>query len=516
MKKNLQNISIRITLIILLINLTKNVNAQCVSSLYDDFETGLFSAPWLAGTGHTVTVNNSNPAEGVFSMNMTGTSAFYAGPNVQFTSSQPTSIEWWTKTNNTTVANGYFVVGDAATATNNGIVFCYFNSTSQLRFFNTAGYNYPIVVNTWYHIELKNINWTNKTFDIYINSVLWQTAFAFRTPASTDMTQVQLFNLNSATASYDKIVIGAVPPTLTVTSSSSSLCAGSSLTLTASGTSTSYAWSNSVSNGVGFTPTATAIYTVVGTGSNSCQSTATTAVNVNQSPTVTIAASATAICNGLNANLTANGASTYTWNTASNSTSISVNPSSNTNYTVIGTNSVGCTNSSTFSLIVNQNPTITATSNSSIICSGQSASLSANGANTYTWNTASTNTIISVTPSITTNYTVNGSSIAGCTNSFVITQSVSACTDIDQNNKGFAVLSVYPNPASDIVTFESAELQFESNCLIKLNDIIGREVGVYQFKGKINIDFTGLTKGIYIYQLYLNNKPLSNGKLILN
>ncbi|MDO8998737.1 MAG: T9SS type A sorting domain-containing protein [Bacteroidota bacterium] len=445
MRKNLQKITKQLILFVLLLSTVEITNAQCVSSFYDDFETGLFNPPWLIGTGYTVSVNNTAPAEGIYSMDMTGSGSFYAGPNVQFTSAQPTAIEWWAKTNNVSVANGYFVVGDANIATNNGIVFCYFNSTSGLRFFNTAGYNYPITVNTWYHIELKNINWTAKNFDIYINNVLWQTAFAFRTPASTDMTQLQVFNLSAATASYDKIVIGAAPPTVSVTNSSSTLCAGSSVTLTATGNATTYAWSSSVTNGVGFTPTATAIYTVVGTGSNSCQTSATTAVNVNQSPTVT------------------------------------------------------------------------AVSNTSILCTGQTATLTANGAITYTWNTASTNTTIAVTPSITSNYTVTGTDINGCLNAFVITQSVSACTGLDKLSKSDVSLNIYPNPAVDFVIIEAPELQYESNCELKITDVLGREVLALPLTdGKTEINIQNFNKGLYTIQLFNRNSLLSTNKLIVN
>ncbi|MDP1803186.1 MAG: T9SS type A sorting domain-containing protein [Bacteroidota bacterium] len=491
MIKNLLNLSKKTTLALILLCSATNIHSQCVQSFYDDFETGSFNPPWVAGTGHTVTINNTTPAEGAFSMDMTGLSAFYAGPNVQFASSQPTSIEWWTKTNNVTAANGYFIVGDANIASNNGIVFCYFNATSSLRFFNSAGYNYPITVNTWYHIELKNINWTAKTFDIYINNVIWQTAFAFRTPASTDMTQLHVFNLSSATSSYDKIVIGDVPPTLTVSNSSPTLCAGSTVTLTAAGNATAYVWSNSVTNAIGFTPTATAVYSVVATGSNSCQNSATTTVNVNQSPTVSIVPSNTAICDGTTATLTANGASTYTWNTTSNSQSIAINPTVTTNYTVSGTNTLGCEGTSTISLIVNQIPTVTATSNASIICTGQTASLTAGGAATYSWNTSSTNASIAVSPTTTTSYTVTGTT-NGCSNSFVITQSVSNCTGLYEKATLTSPFLVYPNPSNGIFIIKT-----ENSIDLTITDALGKIIRSVSLNNNEQLEVKGLANGLY-------------------
>ncbi len=499
MIKNLLDLPKKIAIVLLLLCSAITFHSQCVQSFYDDFETGSFNSPWLAGTGHTVTISNVTPAEGAFSMDMTGLSAFYAGPNVQFTSSQPTSMEWWAKTNNVTAANGYFVVGDANIASNNGIVFCYFNATSSLRFFNSAGYNYAITANTWYHIELKNINWTAKTFDIYINNVIWQTAFAFRSPASTDMTQLQVFNLSSATSSYDKIVIGNTLPTLTVSNSSPTLCAGSTVTLTAAGNATAYAWSSSVTNAVGFTPTATAIYTVVATGSNSCQNSATTTVNVNQSPTVSIVPSNTAICNGSTATLTANGAFTYTWNTPSNSLSIVVNPTVTTSYTVAGTNTLGCEGTSTISLIVNQIPTVTAISNASMICTGQTASLTAGGATTYSWNTSSTNTSIVVSPTTTTSYTVTGTA-NGCSNTFVITQTVSNCTGLYENEVLASSFLVYPNPNNGVFIIKT-----ENRVDLTITDALGRTVKSLTLNTNEQLEVAGLADGLYFITAQSSN-----------
>ncbi|GIV29918.1 MAG: hypothetical protein KatS3mg028_0984 [Bacteroidia bacterium] len=55
-------------------------------------------------------------------------------------------------------------------------------------------------------------------------------------------------------------------------------------------------------------------------------------------------------------------------------------------------------------------PTPTITVNSSTICSGQSATLIANGASSYTWNTGATTNSVIVTPTTNTSYTVSGGS----------------------------------------------------------------------------------------------------------
>jgi hypothetical protein len=55
--------------------------------------------------------------------------------------------------------------------------------------------------------------------------------------------------------------------------------------------------------------------------------------------------------------------------------------------------------------------------NSPTICIGQTATLIASGASTYTWNTGATTGVIAVTPSTNTNYSVTGNA-SGCANTF--------------------------------------------------------------------------------------------------
>jgi len=66
------------------------------------------------------------------------------------------------------------------------------------------------------------------------------------------------------------------------------------------------------------------------------------------------------LCTGGTATLTANGAATYTWDNGSNATSITVTPSVNTTYSIVGTNTLGCT-AIAFLTVTIQNPTISAT-----------------------------------------------------------------------------------------------------------------------------------------------------------
>lgn len=194
-----------------------------------------------------------------------------------------------------------------------------------------------------------------------------------------------------------------VNPSPTIGVNSSTICNGQSATLIANGAS-SYTWNTGANtNSITVNPISTTIYTV--SGSNGiCVSSETTQVLVNTTPTITV--NSATICTGQSATLIANGATTYTWDNGANTNSISINPTTNTNYTVIGANG-NCIDTQTTQVIVNPSPTLSV--NSSTICSGQSATLIVNGAISYTWNTGANSNSISVNPSSTIIYTVQGS-----------------------------------------------------------------------------------------------------------
>ncbi len=212
--------------------------------------------------------------------------------------------------------------------------------------------------------------------------------------------------LNGCNTINIKTVTVTVNATPTIAVTSVSICAGTSTILTASGAST-YSWSTGANTStISITPTSNSNYTVVGTNSFGCSQSKTSTVTINASPNVAV--NSATICSGSSATLIATGAATYSWNTGSNNDNVSVSPTSSTAYTVIGTNSLGCSQTKTTSVSVISLPTISV--NSATICEGNSATLIASGATSYTWNTGSNNASISVNPLSTTVYTVSGTS----------------------------------------------------------------------------------------------------------
>lgn len=197
-------------------------------------------------------------------------------------------------------------------------------------------------------------------------------------------------------------------PNVNAVANPTMVCLGNSSTLTATGGVT-YTWSTgAVTATTAVTPTITTTYTVTGTGPTGCIRTRTVTVAIS-SPTINATATPTAICSGQTATLSATGVTTYTWSTGAMTANTTVTPTVSTTYTVNGRNAIGCLATKTVALVVNANPTVTAVSSPTAICSGSSATLTASGASTYTWSPGGlTGSSIVVTPSVNTTYTVMG------------------------------------------------------------------------------------------------------------
>lgn len=212
----------------------------------------------------------------------------------------------------------------------------------------------------------------------------------------------------SATAST-YVTVNALPvPTI---SGNTSICQGETSTLTANG-GTSYRWSNSSTN-ASITVGTAGIYTVTATNAQGCSAAVSTYVTVNALPNPTISGN-TSICQGETTTLTANGGISYRW--SNNSTNASITVSTSGTYRVTATNSQGCSATASTYVTVNALPNVSISGNN-VICRGETATLTASGAQSYLWNTGSTNATIMTGPGSSLTYTVTGYSAQGCTSS---------------------------------------------------------------------------------------------------
>jgi gliding motility-associated-like protein len=208
-------------------------------------------------------------------------------------------------------------------------------------------------------------------------------------------------------------------PTVTINASpGTSICEGESLTLSGSGAST-YVWDNGVVDGTSFTPTATTTYKVVGTDLNGCKDSLNQLITLISPPTVGINYSGNnTICSGTSVTLSGTGATTYTWDNGV-SDGVAFTPLTSATYTVIGGNGT-CNGTDNITIAVVAGPTVTASSSVTTVCAGTTVTLSASGADSYSWNSGlGAGQTHTVSPTVTTKYIVTG------------TETATTCTDVD-------------------------------------------------------------------------------------
>lgn len=221
---------------------------------------------------------------------------------------------------------------------------------------------------------------------------------------------------NSAT--YTVLII----PNPTISVTSPSVCQGSSIPIVA-GNATTFTWtpSTTLNASTGATVVATTntttIYSVTGTSLGCNSTTETSTVTIVPNPTVNIAPLTNTICFGGNINLSASGATNYTWSPSSslstpNGPLVNATPSITTTYTIIGEQAT-CTTTAVYQVSVIVLPSIQASVGSPTICQYSSTNITANGAMSYSWSpsTGLNTTVgsqVSAHPNVTTVYDIVG------------------------------------------------------------------------------------------------------------
>lgn len=142
--------------------------------------------------------------------------------------------------------------------------------------------------------------------------------------------------------------------------------------------------------------------------------------------------------------------------------------------------------------ITNASPQLSITGIFSI-CKGEQRLYSVSGASTYTWNNGSIAPIISVSPSVTTVYTVTGTGTNTCKSSSMFTVNVSKCVGLEALSPETQLPELYPNPNNG---------QLYVKCGSTTNLTICDQLGKVIFEktleeGKHPIDISHLGNGLY-------------------
>ncbi len=285
------------------------------------------------------------------------------------------------------------------------------------------------------------------------------------------------------------------------------LCQGDSAVLTATG-SPNIIWNNNdVSNGIPFYPLNSGYITAFATSANGCLASDSVLLTINPAPTIN-AGQDYFTCPGDSITLLASGANNLIWNgSIANDTTFV--PNASATYVVSGESSLGCFGSDTLQVFYGNFPDLNGGPDLSV-CFGQEVTLTGTGGIFMYWDFAidgipfipqtsgsyvlfgasnegcqSTDTVFvsvneatsnTITASAIDSYTLNGqtytasgtysqvlTNAAGCDSLLTLILTLDF-TGLDENVG--AVLSVYPNPAQDLIFLNVDPATVGSNILI--------------------------------------------------
>lgn len=330
------------------------------------------------------------------------------------------------------------------------------------------------------------------------------------TPSASLQYSVAGDNSFNCSSGSSQILIVNQPPTVNLTASDPLVCVGGSCTLFASGTASTYVWSTSASgNSIIVNPLVSTTYTVTGTDAVGCSQNAISTVTVFD-PTLSVTSNTT-ICAGMGVNLLASGADSYTWAIGPGVpfAGVTVSPSVSTIYTVNAettTVNIVCPSAATVQVIVNPNPTVTATANRTVVCRNETFVLTGSGASNYTWSPLSSNnpSVTVVATLVTTyNYSVTGSDANGCTATASVSVKSNACVGVEETGRIISLITVYPNPSNGsftIIAETNTDAYIYNNlgqrvASLKLNDSNNRKAHVNNLPSGIYFVMTGNEKG---------------------
>lgn len=155
--------------------------------------------------------------------------------------------------------------------------------------------------------------------------------------------------------------------------------------------------------------------------------------------------------------------------------------------------------------------TLTITAKDTLICAGETTSLTVTGGSNYLWNTGGTFSYLQITPNVTTTYTASTTNSNGCVYSVSHTQSVSACIFLPDGSEK-AAYALAPNPGNGSFTLRSNQSGGRISILNTLGQLVfAEELGQLSE----NVIHTALPKGMYYVRVEKQSTLQFSTKLLI-
>ncbi|WP_170266424.1 PKD domain-containing protein [Phaeocystidibacter luteus] len=217
---------------------SREVPAPAPFALNENFEAslGAFTVSPTASTGFTTNRVIGNAPQGSTFMQLSGYTSSDNGVGAQFPLAQPQEVSFYINPIVYTSYQGYIGLNeDPTNPASSRMAYFYMRYNSLRVYTGTTTYYLTMTTNTWSFIEIKNIDWTSKTFDLYQDGTLIASNIAFYQSSINGLRQFTAWTGTSAASlGLDQIRVGTVhPEPLTLTSNSGTLTSGNSASINA-------------------------------------------------------------------------------------------------------------------------------------------------------------------------------------------------------------------------------------------------------------------------------------------
>ncbi len=184
---------------------------------FEDFEKGNLNGWFLArdgglgdgGYNSVIEITGDTAANGTaHSLHIIGgdhTNAFDGLAHL-LSNIKPNSISYWARAAAENKIGTYFCVsgGDAPNPTN-AVIYMGFASDGNIYISQKSGSPLQVAeydAGVWYHLELRNIDWTRQIFEVWIDGVMVNGKVAFRGDTVSSAARIDLYNWSTSTEAW--------------------------------------------------------------------------------------------------------------------------------------------------------------------------------------------------------------------------------------------------------------------------------------------------------------------------
>jgi len=322
---------------------------------------------------------------------------------------------------------------------------------------------------------------------------LWNTGATTQTITVSASGTYYVTATNVMGNSSDTIVVTVNPLPLVNLGNDTAVCNGVVFNLDAQNQGATYLWSNNNTNRI-VSITTGGIYYVSVTNAYQCNTKDTIVLAFNM-PTVNLG-NDTAICSGNSLTLDAqNPGAAYLWSNAAITQSIHINVAGT--YVVEVTDTNGCKNSDTISVVVHALPVVDLGTDVTVTDPAYTINAD-NAGSTYLWNTGATTQTLTVTATGTYSVIVTNANDCSASDTIKVTFEPTGIKDV---NVAGHLVKVIPNPAKDIIYIQTDDDKL-INQLATLTDAYGRVLRTITIKSKSQELFLGhLAQGMYFLKI---------------